>query len=108
MRYIIYFYTKTSLATWDTPPLEEDGDYSAFEAAFRGFIQSRKIRIPLMSKQRAADFDERGGRKRWDPTVVGISESGTYDIGQADQLKLIDFQVTLKTRTLLHIKFASI
>lgn len=83
-----------TLATWDCPPKKNDSSYTAYENAFRTLIQSRAVRVQLLSKQRAEEFDMRGGRKRWDPSIAGIPQDNEYDIGQAEHLKLIDFQVS--------------
>jgi len=79
------------LATWDSPPRPGEFGYLAFEAAFKGFLNSRTVTVPLYTKKQIAELDSRpldGFRKKY-----MLKDDEQPDVGQSSQLKLMPFQV---------------
>ena len=67
--------------------------YDAFHEAALAFISARSVVVPKLSRQAAEKLESRDGRKEWTASILGVPEGDGYDIGQAETLKLMDFQV---------------
>jgi hypothetical protein len=83
--------TPKIIATWDSPPRQDEPGYSAFKAAFGRFLDSRNIQIKLRSKKEIEAFENRPMnefRKRY-----ALKQDRQPDLGQQEQLKLMPFQV---------------
>ncbi|KAH9942923.1 SNF2 family N-terminal domain-containing protein [Amylocystis lapponica] len=78
-------------ASWDTPPRKGEPGYAAFETAFKRFIVSRQVTVPLRSQKEVEAFDGRAinGYKKnhW------LKENAQPRLGQNTQLNLMPFQV---------------
>lgn len=49
--------------------------------------------MPKLTKQAVERLEKRFGAKAWTSELLGVPESGDYDIGQSNTFKLMDFQV---------------
>lgn len=78
--------------TWDSPPQSGDPGFAAFESALSRFIRSRDVLIYIKSNAQTLLYESRGGTK-WKPSILGIPDDNSYDIGQDKSLTLMDFQV---------------
>ena len=79
------------IATWDSPPRQNEPGYSAFKVAFGRFLDSRKVHIKLRNKKQIEDFESR--RKNEFRQKYALKQDEQPDLGQQEQLKLMPFQV---------------
>lgn len=78
-------------ASWDSPPLQGEAGYTAFQNAFERFVAAQELHVPKLSSAEAKAFDGRpqnAWRKKWAFTVEEQPQ-----LGQSPQLKLMPFQV---------------
>lgn len=81
------------VATWDSPPKPEDKVYTAFQTAFKRYIASRQVLLPVRDAKWAAAFDKRANgeyRKHL------LKDAADLALGQLPNLKLMPFQVGFK------------
>ena len=91
--YKSHFLTRSFLATWDSPPRRSSSEYGPFELAFKRFVDSRSVVVPKYSKRELEEQETKRGAKNWKPSVLGVPDNDTFDIGQRDA-RLMDFQVS--------------
>jgi hypothetical protein len=84
-------FTPEIIATWDSPPREDEPGYSAFKVAFERFLDSRGVHITLRSKKQIGSFESR--RKNEFRQRHALKQDQQPDLGQQEQLKLMPFQV---------------
>lgn len=87
-----------TLATWDSPPRPGTFGYEEFKIAFDEFLRARDVHVKKKSASEIQKIEDRGGRRRWEPSLLGIPENGVYDIGQDPSSKLMPFQVSVKRK----------
>jgi hypothetical protein len=80
------------LATWDSPPRRGSPDYAAFEKAFENYVDARSVVVPKYTKGEIEEMEKRRGAGTWRPSILGIPDIETFDIGQGNA-RLMDFQV---------------
>ncbi|KAI5124175.1 hypothetical protein M0805_000981 [Coniferiporia weirii] len=80
-------------ATWDSPPRPGSFGYVQFEYAYNYYLLSLSVEVKRKSASEIERFENRDGKTKWDSALLGVPESGRYDIGQDAQLRLLPFQV---------------
>ncbi len=79
------------IATWDSPPRQNEPGYSAFKLAFERFLDSRRVHVKLRNKKEVEAFERRG--KNEFRQKFASKRDQQPDLGQKEQLKLMPFQV---------------
>jgi hypothetical protein len=85
-------FTSEIIATWDSPPREDEPGYSAFKLAFERLLDSRRVHTKIRSKKQIEAFERR--RKNEFRQRYALKQDQQPDLGQREQLKLMPFQVT--------------
>jgi chromodomain-helicase-DNA-binding protein 4 len=83
--------TPKIIATWDSPPRQDEPGYSAFKVAFESFLDSRRVHIKLRNKKEIETFERR--RKNEFRQKYASEKDQQPDLGQQERLKLMPFQV---------------
>jgi chromodomain-helicase-DNA-binding protein 4 len=83
--------TPKIIATWDSPPRQDEPGYSAFQVAFESFLDSRRVHIKLRNKKEIEVFERR--RKNEFRQNYASKRDQQPDLGQQERLKLMPFQV---------------
>lgn len=78
------------LATWDSPPTEEDRHYAAFQNAFERYIASRSVVIKSLSRR--GDKEEHEHRRKTQK-LQRFTDEKQPQLGQNSKLSLMSFQV---------------
>ncbi|KAG6331283.1 hypothetical protein ID866_7805 [Astraeus odoratus] len=78
-------------ATWDSPPRLGEPGYSAYEAAFQAFLESRTVSLRKTQKE-IAQFSNRSSRD-YHKYAVDPAKEEQPDLGQDTKLKLMKFQI---------------
>jgi chromodomain-helicase-DNA-binding protein 4 len=94
----VFSITLMMIATWDSPPRQGEPGYSAFEIAFRRFLDSRRVHIKLRSKKQIEAFEDR--RKNEFRQRYALKQDRQPELGQQEQLKLMPFQVNVPNMAL--------
>ncbi|KAH8099377.1 SNF2 family N-terminal domain-containing protein [Cristinia sonorae] len=95
--YVVWSFIKWNdlgydAATWDTPPRPNEASYPLFQRAFDRFVASREVTVPIRSK---AEIEASTKRHKTDvPRELIFTTKNQPTLGQASELKLMDFQVT--------------
>jgi chromodomain-helicase-DNA-binding protein 4 len=88
--------TPKIIATWDSPPRQDEPGYSAFKVAFERFLDSRRVHIKLRNKKEIETFERR--RKNEFRQNYVSEKDQQPDLGQQERLKLMPFQVNYAFR----------
>lgn len=89
-----------TIATWDSPPREDEPGYSAFKLAFERFLDSRRVHIKFRNRKEIEAFE---GRRRNEFRQNYVSEKDQQpDLGQQERLKLMPFQVNRSSANSSH------
>lgn len=83
--------TPKIIATWDSPPRQDEPGYSAFKLAFEHFLDSRRVHIKLRNKKEIKAFESR--RRNEFRQNYASKKDQQPDLGQQERLKLMPFQV---------------
>lgn len=83
--------TTKFIATWDSPPRQDEPGYPAFKVAFERFLNSRKVHIKLRNKKEVEAF-ERRQKNEFRQKYISKKDQQP-DLGQQERLKLMPFQV---------------
>lgn len=83
--------TPKIIATWDSPPRQDEPGYSAFRVAFDRCLDSRRVHIKLRNKKEIETFERR--RKNEFRQKFVSEKDQQPDLGQQERLKLMPFQV---------------
>ncbi|TCD65653.1 hypothetical protein EIP91_002326 [Steccherinum ochraceum] len=78
-------------ATWDSPPRPTDMAFASFKRAFGRFIQSREVTVPVRGRKFIDILQTRHSMPA--PRELIYSNDDLPQLGQADGLKLMPFQV---------------
>ena len=79
-----------NLATWDSPPTEEDRNFGAFQNAFKRFIASRSVNVKSLFKKSAKEEHE---KLKLTHKIPRFTDEKQPQMGQDPKLSLMSFQV---------------
>jgi len=91
----VTYHFDALLATWDSPPRKGKSGYSAFETAFKRFVDSRQVQVMKLTKdeiKKLGNRPEDGYKRKY---ALKKEEGEQPALGQNKQLKLMPFQVII-------------